>query len=190
MQESHWLVWREGKGVEWRSFIEARLAQHPAPCGLLQNERANFGIKTNRGKHGVDKKTLTWSAEHQRTPQAEMDGVDKPAQARRLVPHHSRTGSVLSFPFLALPFCPNRVLTAGLHLTGSTFYHRLTVKAMRESHRAVHTSVTRLLRWPTQRPSTKTNTDINGLVSQATSPTVLALPQLSWTPLASGTWQL
>lgn len=140
MQESHWLVWREGKGVEWRSFIEAQLAQHPAPCGLLQNKRANFGIKTNRGKHGVDKETLTfWSAQHQRIPQAEMDRADKPAQARRLVLHHSRTGSVLNFPFLSLPFCPTCVLTAGL-LAGSTFYHTLTVKAIRESHRTVYTA--------------------------------------------------
>jgi len=60
----------------------------------LQNEGANFRIKTNRGKHGVDKETLTFrSAPHQRAPQAEMDRADKPAQARRLVLHHSRTGS-------------------------------------------------------------------------------------------------
>lgn len=137
-QESHWLVWREGKAVEWRSFIEAQLAQHPAPCGLLQNEGTNFRIKTNRGKHGVDKETATFrSAPHQRAPQAEMEWADKPAQARRLVLRHSETGSAWDFPFPALPFCPACIPTAGLALSGCTFYHMLTVKPTAERHRAV-----------------------------------------------------
>lgn len=131
-------MWREGKGVEWRSFIEAQLAQHPAPCGLLQNEGTNFRIKTNRGKHGVDKETVSFrSAPHQSAPQAEMEWEDKPAQARRLVLHYSETGSAWDFPFPALPFCPAFIPTAGLVLSGCTFCHTLTVKPTAERRHTV-----------------------------------------------------
>lgn len=137
-----------------------------APCGLLQNEGANFRIKTNWGKHGVDMQTATFgSAPHQRAPQAEMDRADKPAQARQLVLHLSRTGRALNFPFPALPFCPTHVPTAGLLLSSSTFYCMFTVEPTPERHCTVPNTVTLLPRQPTQRPNTKPSTDINGSVS-------------------------
>lgn len=158
--------------------------QHPAPCGLLQNEGANFRIKTNRGKHGVDKDTSDQLRIKEFPRQRWTEQINQPRQGDLFFTTAEQEVCEISLFQHSLS-----VQLVSIRQAFSWAAAPSTIRSLQNPQvkRTTLSAVTCLLRQPTQRLNT---IDTNGLVSQAWSPLVLTPSQLSWTPLASGTWQL